>query len=144
MATWSRTVVLGVATLAVVGAGADAPSDAVKQLKGTWVVTSAARDGKALVDMKDARMTIAEKELTITGKDGVGLSIPFQVDPTRKPNAIDLRLVGGDGWLRIDVAMKGIYELDRDHLTLCLGSDDARPTAFGDRGAALIVLKRQR
>jgi hypothetical protein len=33
--------------------------------------------------------------------------------------------------------------LDGDNLKLCIGSDDKRrPTEFSDKGAALIVLKR--
>jgi hypothetical protein len=49
--------------------------------------------------MSNTRITIAGKELTIKGKDGVEPSVPFTVDPTKKPNAMDLRLVGGGGWL---------------------------------------------
>jgi uncharacterized protein (TIGR03067 family) len=145
MASWRWLAVLWVGTLAVVSASADARSDQVKKLKGTWVVTSAAQDGKPLAEMKDTQITIVEKELTIKSKGGAELSIPFKVDPTKEPNAIDLRLVGGDGWLRINVDMKGIYELDRDTLKLCFGWDDQpRPTEFSDKGAVLMVLKRQK
>jgi uncharacterized protein (TIGR03067 family) len=94
--------------------------------------------------MKDARMTITAKELTIQGRDGSMFSLPFTVDPTKKPKAIDFRLGGGDGWLKISGNFKGIYELDGDSLKLCIGSGDERPAKFSDQGAALIVLKRQK
>ena len=38
-------------------------------------------------------MIIAAKDVTIQQKDGTKLSFPFTVDPTKKPNAIDFRLV---------------------------------------------------
>lgn len=143
MASWCSLAVFWIGALAVVGAGEDAPSDEVKKLEGTWVVTSATQDGKALVEMKDAQMTFTAKELTIQSKFVGKLNLPIKVDPTEKPNAIDLRFPGGEGWLRIDGVRKGIYELDRDNLKLCI-TDDKRPTKFSDKGAALIVLKRQK
>ena len=111
---------------------AGAPSDEVKRLEGTWLTTSATRDRKPLADMKGALVIIAAKEVTIQGKDGSKLTLPFKVGPTKKPS--DFPLVGGDGWLKINGPFKGIYELSGDSLKLCIGSDDKRPTSSASRG----------
>jgi uncharacterized protein (TIGR03067 family) len=144
MATWRWLAALWIVSLVVGATRADGPPDAVKELQKTWVVTSATRDGKALEDMTDATIAIGPKEMTLQARDGTKLTWPFTVDPARKPHAIDFRLEGGEGWLRINGTYKGIYELDGDSLKLCVGSGDERPTKFSDKGAALVVLKRQK
>lgn len=149
MASWRWIGVLWGGVLAVAGVCADAPSDEVKKFEGTWVVTSATRDGKTLVDIKDAQMTVAGKKLTIKSKDGKEQEFPFEqrfpfkVDPTKKPKEIDIRFLEAGGWFTSNVDIKGIYELDRDILKLCIGAQDKRPTEFSDKGSSLIVLKRQ-
>lgn len=148
MASWRWLGVLWVGVLGVAGVCAGTPPDEVKKLEGTWVVTSATRDGKAWVDLKE--MTFAGKELTLKSKDGKEQGfpfeqrLPFKVDPTRTPKAIDLRILSAGGWFTSNVDIKGIYELDRDTLKLCLGAQDKRPTEFSDKGSSLIVLKRQK
>ena len=137
-------VALGVACVFAACLRADEPSDDVKRLKGTWVVTSATRDGKTSVEMKGARIAFAGGTMTVQGGDGGEQELPFKVDPAKKPKAIDFPLGGGGGWLNLPATIKGIYRLEGDTLTLCVGSGDNRPAEFRDREATLLVLKRRK
>jgi uncharacterized protein (TIGR03067 family) len=94
--------------------------------------------------VKGARLTFAGGTLTMKDRNGEGLELPFKVDPAKEPKAIDFPLGGGGGWLNLPATLKGIYRLDGDTLTLCISSGDDRPAAFSDKGATLIVLKRNK
>lgn len=142
--SWWWLGILWLGLLPVAGVCAEEPNDAVTELEGSWVITSATRDGKALDNENGGQMqmTFAGKDLTIKEKNGIELIVPFKVDPTSKPKAIEFRHISG-GWLPINLAFQGIYELDRNKLKLCLG-EGKRPTEFSDRDAIVIVLKRNK
>ena len=123
------------------GLRADGPSDEAKKLEGTWLVTTATFDGKALDDMKDGQIVFAAEKLSIKPKDGKEQKFTFKVDPAKKPKTMDLAFVE-----KVPNAAPGlvIYDLDGDTLKLVVGQPNKRPTEFTDKGHPLIVLKRKK
>lgn len=117
--------------------GANAKEDAGKELKkleGTWKVTAGAVAGKPLDenDFKGDSMVIKGNKLSLTseGKKDTA-DFTFTIDPSKKPNHIDMT----------DVKMKKtvpcIYALEGDELKLCIpltppGKSEApkRPESF--------------
>jgi uncharacterized protein (TIGR03067 family) len=143
MASWRWVGALWVGVLPVAGVCAGAPADPGKELEGRWVVTAATRDGKALPNMIGGSLRFAGKELTLKDKKGLELTVPFKMDPAREPKTIDFWRVSDGGWLPINMDFRGIYAWDRGKLKLCL-RQDKRPTDFSDKGAILLVLKREK
>jgi uncharacterized protein (TIGR03067 family) len=82
---------------------------------------------------------------TMSGPGFQGAPMPFVLDPSQEPKAIDLTMFPGKTLL-------GIYQVDGDSLTLCLDFDPAgtggrRPTTFRTQPNApdvnLFVLRRE-
>ena len=120
---------IGIAVLML--ACARMPDDGRALLQGTWVATSAERDGAAAEDVLGNRLTFSVDRFEIESKDGVRLYAgTFRVDTERSPAAIDFThtegTLNGRTWL-------GIYAVDGDRLTICDNApnlDASRPTAF--------------
>src|SRR5262245_21363122 len=129
---------------------AEAPNDTVKKttekLKGTWLVQSALKDGKAPSDLKPgAKFIITENKVSVSAGGDTVDYFSFTIDPTQKPAAMDVKLFDGPDKGKV---IKAIYSLEGDRLRICValpGQD--RPTKFsGDKGtgASLVVLKREK
>src|SRR5438270_323514 len=122
---------LGLPVLVLLLAAADPPPDAVEkelaQLQGTWQLVSAVKDGKQMPEeqAKQIRVVIQGSKHTVYfGSDIVVKDVPFKIDPTRKPKAVDDLLADGQ-------VVRGIYELDGDSLRSCVAAPGKeRPTAF--------------
>lgn len=138
--------------LLIVAAGlliaADAKEDAKKELeklKGTWVVTSAERDGKQTDRLNGDKMTIAGEGFVVTSKDGKELvKATIKLDPSKKPKTIDLTLTEGSDK---DKVVLGIYALDGDKMKICLNEpgNTTRPTEFASKeGTRLMVVELKR
>jgi uncharacterized protein (TIGR03067 family) len=148
-------VALATATLAL--AGDDKPDDA-KQLQGTWAIDPATYKDEKDKDMREElaklRMvfdgdTLTIKELIHFEENGKKktefkeLKGPFHLDQTKNPKHIDLL---GEN----EPQGQGIYELDKDKLTLCWAKDfrhRGRPEKFTDeknRDIILMVLIREK
>jgi uncharacterized protein (TIGR03067 family) len=84
------------------------------------------------------------KDGTITMDDGKKKEkIPYKLDPSKKPKAIDLANTG----IESKETTLAIYELDGDTLKICWSEKDPehRATKFAsdeDSGQTMIVLKR--
>lgn len=141
MASLRWWLVLGLACGSTASLAADDKSDEAKKLEGTWVVTSATFNGKALDEMKDGRITITGDTLTIKPKDGKEIKHTFKVDPSKKPKTMDLVLGKKE-----PNAAPGlmIYDLDGETLKLAIGPPDKRPTELTDKGHPLVMLKREK
>ena len=139
-------IVLTFLAVALVAAD-DPPKDAkkeVEKLEGEWTIVSLENRGEKVPEetVKDMKLKVKGEEWVVT-RDGTTVAdIAFKLDPSKDPKAIDLTFkVDGK-----ETALKGIYKLDGDTLTLCRtdSPDAARPTAFkttGD-GGVLAVWKR--
>ena len=141
MSTMRWVVVFGVACSLSADAFADDKGGDAKKLEGTWYLKSATRDGKPVDDMKDGQVVIAGDRFTIKPKEGKGQEFTFKVDSSKKPKVLDMALVEN-----VPNASPGlvIYELDGDNLKMAIGPPDKRPTAFNDKGQALITLVRKK
>jgi uncharacterized protein (TIGR03067 family) len=64
---------------------------------------------------------------------------PVSVDPGKSPKEIDINFNKGDGGAAKG-EFKGIYELQDKTLTICLGSDQMRPTALESKDGSKAVL----
>jgi uncharacterized protein (TIGR03067 family) len=138
------TVVLAVA----------APAEDTKKdeelIQGTWVFVSREMLGKKTPDAElRAAGKVIIKDGTMTNDDGKKKeTVPYKLDPSKKPKAIDLTfdaLDGGGG----KETYRAIYELDGDTLKICWSekAPDHRPTKFAsDEGSAqtMIVFKREK
>jgi len=148
---WMFLSIAGVLTAALASAD-DAKKDA-EQLQGTWKVVKIVEAGRKQPPsdrMKGMRYII--KGETMTAKEGdEEHRMPFKIDPTKDPKAIDLTTPGGSHVYKIIVTKdgktvdekvgdpeetkhttRGIYRIDGDKLALCCprGDDAQRPTTF--------------
>jgi len=133
--------------LAVALVAADPPRDAKKeleQLQGEWTIVSLENRGQKVAEetVKDMKLTVKGEEWKVT-RDGTTVAdVTFKLDPSKDPKAIDMTFkVNGE-----EAALKGIYKLDGDTLTLCrtMSPDAGRPTEFKTSadGGVLTVWKR--
>ncbi|MBY0455808.1 MAG: protein kinase, partial [Gemmataceae bacterium] len=110
----------------------DAPPPAEGQsekerLQGTWIAISLESQGKFLPvnPTGDLSLVIAGSQMRLTMRGNPAGGGAFTLDPSRTPKEIDVNEVDGKGRLL------GIYRLEGDRLTLCLGDTGGpRPTMF--------------
>jgi uncharacterized protein (TIGR03067 family) len=138
------------ATLLFIAADPDKKSamqEEMKRLAGAWTVLKAAKDGKD-VPVKDRgqpnTIFIRDGKLITYGKDGTDkVALPFRLDPNRKPKTIDIIPESPKKG-----TIRGIYVLQRNKLTICLGEPGAkRPTEFTAKagsGLGLFTLERKK
>jgi uncharacterized protein (TIGR03067 family) len=118
----------------------DRPADDRAALRGTWetsiTVTRTVR-GKLLPpeEQKFQWVITADKIVSTTDGRFVQEEWSFRLDPASNPKAIDLTS-------RRDGVFPGIYRLDGDRLTVYLGVEGKRPTAFPDKTEVCQVFRR--
>ena len=120
--------VLLVLTAGFVLAADNPKEDAAKKdrekLAGTWKVTSAERDGQPDKVSKDAVTTYtADGKFTVKFADGTSGEGTYQLDPGKKPKAIDYTKNNGPNKGK---PHEGIYSLEGDTLKICR-SDPGKP-----------------
>jgi uncharacterized protein (TIGR03067 family) len=107
-------------------------------LTGTWVVTSAERDGQAADQMKGDKATFEGANMTIQGTNEQKGT--FKADSKKKPMTIDITHEGRP-------TVEGIYEIKGDELKFCFampGSGE-RPKDFASKqGTMVINLKKEK
>lgn len=117
---------------------------AVKELQGEWQFVRIERNGQAvaLEQLRKSKITIVKQTLVWAdnGKDETWF---FEVNPAKTPREFDLIANDGD----IALGVPGIYRLDKDRLSICLGFNDGckRPTTFKNQTGTenlLMVLER--
>jgi uncharacterized protein (TIGR03067 family) len=134
-------LVLGIGILAVAAepVRADPAADDLKQLEGTWKVSSAEVAGKPVKEFMAGPLEFKDGKL-------LGFNATVKLDPTQKPKAITLVLDNRE-WL-------GIYDLQGDDLKLSLAlvepgklKDQKRPTDFdgkSEKPQIVLTCKRQK
>jgi uncharacterized protein (TIGR03067 family) len=123
----------------------------LKALEGTWLVVKHERFGKKAKKPSDPdydpnvdfntyeKIVIADRKMRFSGD-----AVPFEIDPTKSPKAINLHLPVSQMPERIHY--RGIYSLNKDELKLCfsLSLIGERPTEFRSDTFELFVLKRKK
>jgi uncharacterized protein (TIGR03067 family) len=148
-----RSAAVTLLTLAALGVGlATAPSQgratqegdkgkgkSDKQLlQGKWEAVAAEKGGEKIPEeiLKAIKLEVKGDKIfaEIVGENK---EVPYKIDPTKKPKAIDLTIDGKD--------FKGIYQLDKDTLKVCTALDEnaARPKEFkAEEQTLLVTFKR--
>ncbi len=131
----------------LIGLGAVHGGDTAKdwqKLKGNWEAVEIVMDGKvAPVDEgKAVKLTFAGADrMTFVGSKDIGKhEYGVKLDASKKPKAIDLKAVSGEG--KGDV-VRGIYQLEGDTLKLCLASDPKisdRPSEFASKKGSKVFM----
>lgn len=133
--------------LAVLAVGlllaADKPGDgagagAEKDLQGTWKRTSpqpaasvplrgdgATLYGLFIIGANEPKMEVKGDKLTV-GKGTYAVELKLTLDPAKNPKTVDAK--GSKG----EVVFRGIYEVRKDSLRLCVSPTDERPKEFKD------------
>ena len=93
-----------------------------ERLQGVW---------NFLTGRRKVHLTIADDQFTARFATGDVFVGTFDLDPTRKPKAMDMTVVDGPDKYK-GVTTRCIYALDGDHLIWCPGTPGAaeRPKAF--------------
>lgn len=124
--------------------------DAVKkdlaELKGTWAIISAERDGKTVTDKTVTLTFDGAGRATVKKGDAVLFKGTSNIDPTKKPKTYDVT-EDSEGVTK-GKTFPGIYELNGDTLRICsVVPEMDRPTEFASkpgRGYFLRVYQRQK
>jgi uncharacterized protein (TIGR03067 family) len=96
-----------------------------QRIQGTWKVV--AKNGDENTDEKGNECVYADGKLTIKATSGEQFEMKYEIDPSKKPRVVDF---AGE-YQGQQVALKGIYLLQGNKLTVCLsGPDQPRPTEF--------------
>jgi uncharacterized protein (TIGR03067 family) len=117
-----------------------------KKYEGTWQVVSLEVDGNKSDEEDVKKITVvneADGKWTIEVEGKVFARGTSEIDPTKKPKAVDLTITEGDS--KGQTAL-GIYEFKDDTRKVCLApAGKERPTEFSSTagsGHILAVLKR--
>jgi uncharacterized protein (TIGR03067 family) len=115
----------------------------LKKYQGNWSAV-AVRIGsdKQLTDdeLKKTRLVVTGNKFTLTFNDQT-ITGTFTLDPSQKPNQIDVVLDGSD-----KAKLIGVYEIQGNERRTCFaGSDRARPKGVADMGEGILSFhwKRQ-
>jgi uncharacterized protein (TIGR03067 family) len=120
-----------------------APQAEQEKLQGSWQVLAVQMGGQKWPHERMRFDFAADKMTMLFGAGRLTPPMPYVLDPSQEPKAIDVNSPGG--------VWRGIYELKGDSLTLCLNENPAgggnRPATFqaqpGAQGVYLYVLRRE-
>ena len=126
----------------------EAVAKELQAFKGTWRLSSKEEDGKKFSEeeIKDVILTNdGSDKYSVRRGDTVIAEATAQLDPAKKPKAIDVRFTKGE---RKGKTILGIYEIEGDTFRVCVARPgDERPAEFSAKagsGRILIVYKREK
>lgn len=116
------------------------PQEQGSEISGMWTVISAEREGNLVSQFVNARFVLRDDVFGMqSGERRIGEG-KCRLDPGKNPKEIDLTDSRG--------TRLGIYKLEGDQLTLCLGEPNrvSRPAEFTARVGSLqmlLILRRE-
>jgi uncharacterized protein (TIGR03067 family) len=121
----------------------------LKRLRSTWTAVAAEAEGmRAPVEIyRGLRLLVRGEEVEIHWPY-LRYTGTCRLDPNQSPMTVDVTLI--EGGVRIDKALRGIYVLDQDRLTMCLSycpDPQERPTQLATSigmQTILFVFQRER
>ena len=124
----------------------DAMTKDAVAIQGAWKVVALEADGKQAPPELLTALKITFKGETLTFSPGEpGFSnYTYKLDPSVKPASFDMTHADGS---HKGETQKGVYSLDGDHLKICIGKADTRPTDFttvSGSGHGLYTLEREK
>jgi uncharacterized protein (TIGR03067 family) len=112
----------------------------IDRIQGSWKTNKVEVEGKPPPPefVEKGKFVFKGSKVSIFQDDKVTEEATFVLDSAKKPPTIDLTATAGPGKGKITY---GIYRLEGDTLTLCIG--DKRPSEFKGQGTAgLLQFKR--
>jgi len=137
-----RTTVLAVAVVALLLAGADAPTTApatqpaaaaaadLNALQGTWKVVRAVRNGVDMTDRVGYGQMVVQGNTSSVTRDGQDHETDFELDASKTPRVITFITPAG-------TRFQGIYELKGDTWKT-LYDKAGLPKSFDDPGVLMV------
>ncbi|HLW65945.1 MAG TPA: family 16 glycoside hydrolase, partial [Gemmataceae bacterium] len=122
------------------------------RLQGTWIAMNGENHGKPLQpdELKRLNIVFEDKQVRLTMVNGLKDDGPFTLDPTKDPKTIDMKFEDPirDRILGTFGVWRGIYRLEGNRLTLCVGApNDPRPERFESdlhsKGNELVLVMRR-
>ncbi len=119
-------------------------------LQGAWRVVSSEAGGKDQTEEFKDHLLIFEGDTFVLKKgDAVGLKGTFQLDPSKKPRAIDMTITEGGQEGDKGKVLHGIYEVDKGTLKWCTAEPGGtgRPKEFSTKEGInhmLVTLKKEK
>jgi uncharacterized protein (TIGR03067 family) len=117
-----------------------------KKYEGTWQAVSLVVDGNEAAAEDAQKITVvndADGQWELRSEDKVVARGTSEIDPTKEPKAVDLKVTVGEG---AGKTARGIYDLGVDSRTVCLaGPGQERPAEFSSKagsGHILVMVKR--
>jgi RNA polymerase sigma factor (sigma-70 family) len=142
---WPRPRAAGVAnTPAPAARVAATPEGDREKLQGGWQVGAMENAGNRAPGQQGMGFRFTGDRWAMSVQDRWSALMPFVLDPSQEPKAIDFTMMPGMTYL-------GIYQIDGDSVKLCLNfvaaeAGGKRPTTFhtqpGDQGVTLFELRR--
>jgi uncharacterized protein (TIGR03067 family) len=138
-ARWTL-VALGIVMALAVSRAGETPRDA---LQGVWIADYVEKNEISIPPiLASLRFTFKGDKLFVSQQGGAEKEHAYAIDPTKSPRHFDIVPPG-------EKAVKGIYEVKGDQLTLCVQyGGGERPTEFAsqasDFGLVLLMFKKKK
>ena len=131
--------------------GADSPNDEAKKaqekLQGTWKAVTVERRGESKEDEEEHHLIFEGNKFRIKRGDQAMIQGTFNLNPSKKPKEIDMKITEDETGKHNGKTALGIYALDGDTLKWCVAEPGTteRPKDFSapaDTKFMFITLKR--
>lgn len=94
-------------------------------------------------DDQESRHHVRGCEIHIRDGEDIFVKATFKIDPSKDPKWFDLTIIDDDG--SKGISQLGIYKIEDDTVTFCIGGSDNRPADFTSKknsGRVLTTYKR--
>jgi len=131
------SIVIGLAVVVAAPAPKEAPKKDPPSILGEWMPTTIVLGGTKEEQTAGSLMTFTKegKATMKEGKDAKPDEMSYSIDPKQDPPHITLTQTDMG-----NLTLRGIYKLEGDSLTICLGIGNDRPTVFASPPNSMVIL----